>query len=89
MPTSIEFQQPDDTHYWWKDMPEPKHFIMTPNAEHSEITGIFEIVPAIGTYLVYLLYQSTVPTFTWDISDEDGTITATLDKNGEVFEASM
>jgi hypothetical protein len=70
-------------------MPEPKHFLMTPNAEHSEITGIFEIVPAIGTYLAYLLYQSTVPTFTWDISKEDGTITATLDKNGDVFEASM
>ena len=29
-------------------MPDPKHFIMTPNAEHSEATGIFEIVPAIG-----------------------------------------
>ncbi len=41
-----EFQQPDDTHYWWKDLPEPKHFIMTPNAEHSEATGILEIVSA-------------------------------------------
>jgi hypothetical protein len=34
--------------YWWNKMPEPKHFLMTPNAEHSEATGIFEIVPAIG-----------------------------------------
>ena len=47
-----EFQQPDDTHYWWAGMPGPKHFLMTPNAEHSEATGIFMIVPAIGIQLV-------------------------------------
>jgi PhoPQ-activated pathogenicity-related protein len=35
-----EFQQPDDTSFWWNDMPKPKHFIMVPNAEHSLITGI-------------------------------------------------
>ena len=46
-----EFQQPDDTHFWWSDMPEPKHWLMLPNAEHSCATGIFEAVPAIGTWL--------------------------------------
>lgn len=84
-----EFQQPDDTHYWWNDMPEPKHFIMTPNAEHSEATGIFEIVPAIGTWLMYLLQKETVPTFTWNINESTGEIVATLDDVGTVHEASV
>jgi hypothetical protein len=84
-----EFQQPDDTHYWWDQMPSPKHFIMTPNAEHSEATGILEIVPAIGAWISYQLHAWTVPVFTWDISEETGKITATLDGEGEVHEAAM
>ena len=84
-----EFQQPDDTHYWWNDMPEPKHFLMTPNAEHSEATGIFEIVPAIGTWAMYLLQNQEVPTWTWTINNSTGEIVATLDDKGEVYEASM
>jgi len=83
-----EFQQPDDTDYWWNEMPEPKAFIMTPNAEHSEATGIFEIVPAIGAWVTYLLKKQTVP-FTWTISNSTGAITATLDDAGDVFEASV
>ena len=47
-----EIEQPDDTHYWWKDMPEPKHFLMVPNAEHSMISGVLEIIPAIGAFVV-------------------------------------
>jgi PhoPQ-activated pathogenicity-related protein len=84
-----EFQQPDDTHYWWKDLPEPKHFLMTPNAEHSESTGILEIVPAIGTWLSYQLEKAVVPTFTWDISESTGEITATLDDTGIVHAATL
>jgi PhoPQ-activated pathogenicity-related protein len=49
-----EFQQPDDTEYWWSEMPEPKHFLMSPNTEHSEATGIFQVVPAIASWLKHL-----------------------------------
>jgi hypothetical protein len=84
-----EFQHPDDTNYWWNDMPEPKHFLMTPNAEHSEATGILEITPAIGTWISYLLREQQVPTFNWEISETTGEIVATLDDQGDVYEASM
>jgi hypothetical protein len=84
-----EFQQPDDTHYWWNDMPEPKHFLMTYNAEHSEATGILEVVPAIGTWIAYHLNKWDVPTFTWEISNTTGEITATLDDLGSVHSAKV
>jgi len=84
-----EFQQPDDTHYWWADMPEPKHFIMTPNAEHSEATGIFEIVPDISAWLQYHLRGDAMPNFESAINNSTGEITVTLNEHGMVKEANV
>jgi hypothetical protein len=84
-----EFQQPDDTHYWWSQMPEPKHFMMLPNAEHSLATGILEAVPGIGAWLQALLHKDVVPEFTWEISESTGDITATLNEVGVVHSATM
>lgn len=84
-----EFQQPDDTHYWWNDMPEPKHFIIAPNAEHSLATGILEVVPAIGAWALNNLLGEKIPTFSWKIDDQTGQITATLDEVGVVYEANV
>jgi len=84
-----EFQQPDDTHYWWSDLPEPKHFIMTPNAEHSEATGILEIVPAICAWYNKHLNNEVVPSFTWTINNSTGEIVATLDEHGIVYDANV
>ena len=53
-----EFFLPDDTHFWWDKMPEPKHFLMIPNAEHSEATGILELLPDIYTYFNAMLDDS-------------------------------
>lgn len=58
-------------------------------AEHSEATGILEIVPAIGTWINYLLYKQEVPEFTWTISPTTGEIVVTLNDVGEVHEASV
>jgi len=84
-----EFQQPDDTHYWWADMPEPKHFLMAPNAEHSLFTGILEIVPAVGAFIQNLLYKDTIPTLDWTINQSTGEIVATLDDNSVVHSATL
>ncbi|CAE7708084.1 aprA, partial [Symbiodinium microadriaticum] len=73
-----EFQQPDDTHYWWKDMPEPKAFLLMPNTDHSTILGILQEVPDIVTFLMYLLTRTPMPTATWTISPDTGDITASL-----------
>jgi len=53
-----EFFLPDDTRYWWYDMPmadEMNRFLMVPNAEHSEVTGILEVLPAVNTWARELL----------------------------------
>lgn len=78
-----EFQQPDDTHYWWNDLPEPKHFMMIPNAEHSLATGIFEAVPVIGTFILHHLKGMPVPKMKWEISNTTGDIKLTLDPRDE------
>jgi len=84
-----EFQQPDDTWYWWNDMPEPKHFLMVPNAEHSLATGIFEATPAIGTWISYHLKKKAVPSFSWEISPIRGDITVQLDNSHPVHAVTM
>lgn len=70
-------------------MPEPKHFLMVPNADHSLATGILEVIPAVASWISYRLQEYTVPVFTWVISGDDGSITAVLDGEGDVFEASV
>lgn len=84
-----ELQQPDDNHYWWNDMPGAKHLLTAPGAKHSEKSAALELVPAIYTWISYHIKGYTVPAFTWDISSEDGSITAVLDGEGDVFEASV
>jgi PhoPQ-activated pathogenicity-related protein len=62
-----EFFMPDDTHWWWNKMPEPKHFLMTPNTDHICATGVLETIPAIGSFIKSVLNDKPAPTFTWKI----------------------
>eukprot|EP00428_Durinskia_dybowskii_P071696 CAMPEP_0170400044 /NCGR_PEP_ID=MMETSP0117_2-20130122/24286_1 /TAXON_ID=400756 /ORGANISM="Durinskia baltica, Strain CSIRO CS-38" /LENGTH=557 /DNA_ID=CAMNT_0010656763 /DNA_START=12 /DNA_END=1685 /DNA_ORIENTATION=+ len=84
-----EFQQPDDTNYWWDQMPNPKRFMMIPNAEHSLATGILEAVPGIGAFINALLHKDPVPGLDWVISNTTGDITVTVHQEGEIHSATM
>ena len=79
----------DDTHFWWSGMPEPKHFMMLPNTEHSCITGILEAVPAASAWIQALLHKDAVPEVNWTINEEDGAITVTLGEEGRVHSAHV
>jgi hypothetical protein len=57
--------------------------------EHSEITGILELVPAISAYIKLHLASEPVPQFKWTISNSTGEITATLNMHGTVHEANV
>ena len=70
-----EFFMPDDTHYWWANMPEPKHFLLMPNAEHTTATGALEELPAIKAFINAVLNEEAVPQFTWEIDSDTGDIT--------------
>ena len=84
-----EFQQPDDTHYWWDQMPGPKRFMMIPNAEHSLATGILEAVPGIGAFIQALLHKDPVPGLDWTISETTGDISVTVHQEGVIHSATM
>jgi len=83
-----EFQMPDDSNFWWKGLPEPKHMIMVPNAEHSLATGILEVVPAVATWISAVLENKGVPEFKWTIDENTGAINVVLDERGIVEEVN-
>jgi len=70
-----EFLQGDNDHYWWDEMPGPKFRQICQNAEHSEITGIPEIMGNVAAWGSALLNGTQWPNFTWTIDAKDGHIT--------------
>jgi len=73
-----EFFLPDDEFYWWDDLPEPKYFLMVPNAEHSLATGIIEVLASVSAFINGVLDGDTLPQFSWSIDyPNTGSITLT------------
>jgi hypothetical protein len=71
-------------------MPDPKHFLMMPNSDHTCVTGIAEAVPAIGTFFSYLIRGLEIPKVTWQINNSSGDITANIQSTSNLkFQAHM
>ena len=73
-----EFFLPDDTRWWWDDMAGEKHFLMVPNAEHSEATGVLELLPAITTFYNAVANHRVRPEFDWVISPSGNEIAVNI-----------
>jgi len=74
-----EFLQGDNDQFWWENMPQPKFRQMCENAEHSEITGIPEIVGNVAAWGNAYFQKQPFPSFTWSINATDGSITVKND----------
>lgn len=61
--------------YWWGQLLGETNRLMVPDAEHSEATGIFLLVPAMIGYYNAINANLARPTFTWTMDHETGDIT--------------
>ena len=68
-----EFFMIDDILFWWNKLKEPKNWLLLPNTEHSMITGIHEVIPAVSAWIKNLVEKNSIPTINWNITD-NGTI---------------
>ncbi len=70
-----EFQMPDDQRYWAHDMPGEMNLLLVKNAEHSEATGVLEIVESISSFVSAVQANYARPNYTWHIDEATGNIT--------------
>lgn len=70
-----EFFMPDDTHWWWSEMPEPKVFRMVPNVDHGLGPTV---IPCVLAAIKQVIDTNELPKFSWKI-DVNGTGDITLD----------
>jgi PhoPQ-activated pathogenicity-related protein len=75
-----EFLLPDDTTFWWDEMQGKNDFLMIPNAEHSEASGVLELLPAVATFLrgIQRGVDAARPMINWTIAEGSGDIVVRL-----------
>lgn len=72
--TGDEFFMPDDSHYFWKDLPGEKFMRVVANAEHSLAEHIVQELSSIEAFYQSFLLDQPRPKFTWDLDEDKGVI---------------
>merc|ERR1719242_1435474 len=62
---------PDDSHYYYNLLNGPTYLKITPNAEHTLIGHIADVILAIKSFYMSVVHKSALPTFTWSRSQTD------------------
>ncbi|XP_059147484.1 autocrine proliferation repressor protein A-like [Physella acuta] len=77
-----EFFLPDDSYYYFDQLPEPKFLRVVPNAEHSMTGHRMSDVLAIQSFYLNILENATYPTIKWVKSSTalSGSITVTTSR---------
>jgi PhoPQ-activated pathogenicity-related protein len=73
-----EFMMMEWTRLWWHKFTGEKHVMIANNAEHSEATGIVELLQSLGCFVKSVFLNGTRPTFDWNLDLKLGTITVQI-----------
>ena len=72
-----EFFLPDDTYYWWDNITSNQmYYLFVPNTDHSGVTGLLEILPAVATWVKYSLLPEIPILLDWSLYHDNYTIVA-------------
>ena len=66
-----EFMMPDDNEYFWNKLPGPKFVKMLPNAEHSMAGHELGTIMDIGSFLVSVINNQTLPKVSWRFENKN------------------
>jgi len=79
-----EFMSMDWTNIYWEKMPGESHLLIAPNSEHIMVTGIYDILKSVATFIRSNFAGITErPTFTHTYNPESGEVSVTIPKNQE------
>ena len=62
-----EFTLPDSPRWWWDQLPGEKHLRIIPNAQHTLVTAITEVLNDLKTFYKLIHYNISRPDFTWTL----------------------
>nr|XP_002730934.1 PREDICTED: autocrine proliferation repressor protein A-like [Saccoglossus kowalevskii] len=73
-----EFFLPDDSHYYYDNIPGPKFLKVTPNSEHSQTGHYVDDLFAMRAFFLAVYYDYKLPNMTWTRSETATTGSITL-----------